>query len=99
MEEGREPHHINVGVGLAPAAQLFFYIRLRLGLAHIVGQLVGRILPVVGQEVVHVYRIPDQERQKADGVLVVGDGFNSTSPVGSSKNHLSVGTASRSCGR
>ena len=76
MEEGREPHHINVGVGLAPAAQLFFYIGLRLGLAHIVGQLVRRILPVVGQEVVHVYGVPDQERQKADGVLVIGDGFD-----------------------
>ena len=76
VEEGREPHHINVGVGLAPAAQLFFYIGLRLGLAHIVGQLVGRVLPVVGQEVVHVYGVPDQKRQKADGVLVVGDGFD-----------------------
>ena len=76
MEKGREPHHINVGVGLAPAAQLFFYIGLRLGLAHIVGQLVRRILPVVGQEVVHVYGVPDQERQKADGVLVIGDGFD-----------------------
>ena len=76
MEEGREPHHINVGVGLAPAAQLFFYIRLRFGLAHIVGQLVGRVLPVVGQEVVHVYGVPDQKRQKADGVLVIGDGFD-----------------------
>ena len=76
MKEGREPHHINVGVGLAPAAQLFLYIGLRLGLAHIVGQLVRRILPVVGQEVVHVYGVPDQERQKADGVLVIGDGFD-----------------------
>ena len=76
VEEGREPHHINVGVGLAPAAQLFFYIGLRLGLAHIVGQLVRRILPVVGQEVVHVYGVPDQERQKADGVLVIGDCLN-----------------------
>ena len=76
VEEGREPHHINMGVGLAPAAQLFFYIGLRLGLAHIVGQLVGRVLPVVGQEVVHVYGVPNQERQKADGVLVVGDGFD-----------------------
>ena len=76
MKEGREPHHINVGVGLAPAAQLFFYIGLRLGLAHIVGQLVRRILPVVGQEVVHVYGVPDQERQKADGVLVIGDCLN-----------------------
>ena len=76
VKEGREPHHINVGVGLAPAAQLFFYIGLRLGLAHIVGQLVRRILPVVGQEVVHVYGVPDQERQKADGVLVIGDCLN-----------------------
>ena len=76
VEEGREPHHINVGVGLAPAAQLFFYIGLRLGLAHIVGQLVRRILPVIGQEVVHVYGVPDQKRQKADGVLVIGDGFD-----------------------
>ena len=76
VEEGREPHHINVGVRLAPAAQLFFYIGLRLGLAHIVGQLVRRVLPVVGQEVVHVYGVPDQKRQKADGVLVIGDGFD-----------------------
>ena len=76
VEEGRKPHHINVGVGLAPAAQLFFYIRLRLGLAHIVGQLVGRVLPVVGQEVVHMYGVPDQKRQKADGVLMVGNRLN-----------------------
>ena len=76
VEEGREPHHINVGVGLAPATQLFFYIGLRFGLTHIVGQLVRRVLPVVGQEVVHVYGVPDQERQKADGVLVIGDGFD-----------------------
>ena len=76
VEEGREPHHINMGVGLAPAAQLFFYIGLRLGLAHIVGQLVRRVLPVVRQEVVHVYGVPDQKRQKADGVLVIGDGFD-----------------------
>ena len=76
VEEGRKPHHINVGVSLAPAAQLFFYIRLRLGLAHIVGQLVRRVLPVVGQEVVHVYGVPDQKRQKADGILVVGNRLN-----------------------
>ena len=76
VEEGREPHHVNVGVRFAPAAQLFFDVGLRFGLAHIVGQLVRRILPVVGQEVVHVYGVPNKERQKADGVLVIGDCLN-----------------------
>lgn len=76
MEEGGKAHHIDMGVRLAPAAQLFFYVSLRFGLAHIVGQLVGRVLPIIGQEIVHMYGVPDQERQKADSVLVVGDGLD-----------------------
>ena len=32
-----------------------------------------KVLPVVGHSVVHVHRVPDEVRQKADGVLVVGD--------------------------
>ena len=76
VEEGGKAHHIDMGVRLAPAAQLFFYVSLRFGLAHIVGQLVGRVLPIIGQEIVHMYGVPDQERQKADSVLVVGDGLD-----------------------
>ena len=45
-----------------------------LGLAHIERDLVLDILPVVDDRIVHVDGIPDQVRQKADRVLVVGGG-------------------------
>ena len=80
MEEGGEAHDVDIGIVLAPFFQLFFHVDLCLWLTHIVGQLMRRVFPVVRDKIVHMYGIPDQECEEADGVLVVRDGFNHDLP-------------------
>ncbi len=76
VEKGGEAHDVNIRIVLAPFFQLFLHIDLRLGLPHVVGQLVGRIFPVVCDEIIHMHRIPDQKREEADGVLVIRNGLD-----------------------
>ncbi len=82
MEKGGKAHHIHMRVVLTPFLKFLFHIDLGLGLSDIKSQLVRRILPVIGDKIVHMYRIPDQERQKADRVLMIGDRFDHHFPCG-----------------
>ena len=70
MEEGGVANHVDVGVIRDELAQALHGELVRLGLAHVEGDLVLKVLPVVGDGVVHVDRIPDQIGEKADGVIV-----------------------------
>ena len=72
VEEGRKAHNVDIGVAFEILAQAAHCVGVGLGLAHIERDLVLDILPVVDDRVVHVHGIPDQVRQKADGVLMVG---------------------------
>ncbi len=73
MEKGGKAHHIHMRIVLTPFLKLLLHIDLCLGLSHIKCQLVRRILPVVGDKIVHMHRIPDQESQKADRILMIGN--------------------------
>ena len=49
--------------------QLFLYILLCLRLSYIICQLMWCILPIICNEVIHMYRIPDKECQKAEKMV------------------------------
>ena len=74
VEEGRKAHNVDIGVAFEILAQAAHCVGVGLGLAHIERDLVFDILPVIDDRVVHVDGVPDQVRQKADRVLVVGGG-------------------------
>lgn len=74
VEEGRKAHNVDIGVAFQILAQTAQGVGVGLGLAHIERDLVFDILPVIDDRVVHVDGVPDQVRQKADRVLVVGGG-------------------------
>ena len=74
VEEGRKAHNVDIGVAFEILAQAAHCVGVGLGLSHIERNLMFDILPVVDDRVVHVDGIPDQVRQKADRVLVVGGG-------------------------
>ena len=71
-EEGGVADHVHVGVLRDVLAQALHGELVGLGLAHVEGDLVLKVLPVVGHRVVHVHGVPDEVGQKAHGVLVVG---------------------------
>ena len=73
VKKGGKTHHIHMGILLAPFPQFLFDISLGLGLAHIKGKLMGRVLPVVGDKIVHMYRVPDQKSQETHRILVIGN--------------------------
>ena len=74
VEEGRKAHNVDIGVAFEILAQAAHCVGVGLGLAHIERNLVLDILPVIDDRVVHVDGVPDQVRQKADRVLMVGSG-------------------------
>ena len=74
VEEGRKANDIDIGVAFEIFAQAAHRVGVGLGLAHIERDLVFDILPVIDDRVVHVDGVPDQVRQKADRVLMVGSG-------------------------
>ena len=74
MEERGKAHHIDIGMTFEIFAQTFHRVGVGLGLTYIERNLMFDILPVVDDGVVHVDGVPDQVRQKADRVLVVGGG-------------------------
>ena len=71
MKKSRETHHIHMGILLTPSAQFFLHICLGLGLTHVESELMRGVLPVIGDEIVHMYRVPDQESQKTHRILVI----------------------------
>ena len=76
MEKCSKPHNIDMWVVLTPLSQLLLHILLCLRLSHIVSKLMWGVCPVICEEIVHMYRIPDQECQKAYGVFMIWYGLN-----------------------
>ncbi len=76
MEKGRKTHNIHMWILLTPFFQFSLHVSLRFRLSHIVSKLMGRILPVVRNKIIHMYRVPDQESQKTDGILMIRNRFN-----------------------
>ena len=75
MEKGGVPDHIHIGVGGDELPQAFHRVPVGLGLPDIKGDLVLKILPAVGHGVIHMHRVPDEVSQKADGILMEGEGL------------------------
>ena len=78
VEEGGVPDDIHMGVAGDEFLQPLHGELPGLGLADVKGDLVLKVLPAVGDGVVHMHRVPDEVGQKADGVIVevlrAGDG-------------------------
>ena len=74
VEEGGKADDIDVRMALQVLTQTLHCVGVGLGLAHIERDLMLHALPIVDDRVVHVDGVPDQVRQKADRVLVVGGG-------------------------
>ena len=70
MEEGGVADHVHVGVVRDELPQPLHGELVGLGLAHVKGDLVLKVLPAVGDGVVHVDRVPDEVGQKAYRVVV-----------------------------
>ena len=71
MEEGGVANDVHIGVLRDKPAQPLHGVFVGLGLAHVEGNLVFEVLPVVGHRVVHVDGVPDQVGQEAHGVVVI----------------------------
>ena len=74
VEERGIAHDVHIRVALQEGAQALQAECMRLGLAHVEGDLVLKVLPIVDDGVVHVHRVPDEVAQEADRVLMIGLG-------------------------
>ena len=72
VEEGGVADDVHVGMVGDELAQAFHGELVSFGLTYIEGDLMFKVLPVVGHRVVHMYGIPNDVSQKTHGVLVVG---------------------------
>jgi len=72
MEEGGVADDVHIGVLRDILAQALHGELVSFGLTYIEGDLMFKVLPVVGHRVVHMYGIPNDVSQKTHGVLVVG---------------------------
>ena len=70
MEKGGEAYHIHILVGVKESAEALQGMSSCLWLAHIKGDLRLYIFPVVYHCIVHMYRIPHNISQEADGILM-----------------------------
>ena len=70
VEEGGVADDVYIGMLGDKLAQALHGKLVGLGLTHVKGDLVLKVLPVVGDGVIHVHRIPDEIGQEADGVVV-----------------------------
>ena len=71
MEKGGVADHIHIGMILNKLPQTLFGMFSGFWLTHIKCQLVFKIFPVIGDCIVHMYRIPDQICQKTYRIIVV----------------------------
>ncbi len=74
MKKCGEAEHIYIGVVLDEPAQALHGKRAGLGLAHVEGDLMLHVLPVVDHRVVHMDRIPHDVGQEADRIIVKWNG-------------------------
>ena len=72
MEEGGVADHIDIRMVRDKLAQTLHGVLVGLGLTDVESDLVLKVLPIVGDRVVHMHRVPDQIGQEADGVLMEG---------------------------
>ena len=72
VEEGGVADHVHIWMVLDEFPQPLHGKFPGFGLANVEGDLVLKVLPVVGNGVVHVDRVPDEIGQKADGVVMEG---------------------------
>ena len=70
MEKCRVANHIHVGILLHKPAQTLQCISMCLGLAHIKGDLMFHVLPVIDHRIVHMHGIPYQIRQKTHRIFM-----------------------------
>jgi len=70
MEKGGEAYHIHILVGIKESAEALQGMSSCFWLAHIKGDLRLYIFPVVYHCIVHMYRIPHNISQEADGILM-----------------------------
>ena len=59
MEKGGVTNHIHIRMLCAVFTEAFHGIFVGLGLSYIKGNLMLEVFPVVGNRIVHVYRVPD----------------------------------------
>ena len=71
MKKCSKAHHIDIRIVFAPLFHLFLDVFLRLRLSYVISKLMGGIFPVICNKIVHMYRIPYEERQKAHRILMV----------------------------
>ena len=72
MEEGGVADDIDIGVICNELTQPLHGELVGLGLTNIKGDLVFKVLPVIGDCIIHVDRIPDQVGQECHGILMEG---------------------------
>ena len=70
MEESRIPDHIDIGVIRNKLPQPLHGKFAGPGLPDVESNLMFKIFPVVGDRIVHMYRIPDQVCQKTDRIFM-----------------------------
>ena len=75
MEKGCVANHIHVGMIRAVFAKTLQGIFVGLRLSHVESNLMFKVFPVVGNRIVHMYRIPDNVSQKADRVFMERNGI------------------------
>ena len=71
MKKCSKAHYIYLRIILAPFSQLLLHIFLGFRLPYIISQLMRGVLPVIGDKIIHMYRIPNQKCQKAYCILMV----------------------------
>ena len=71
MEKGSKADHIRIRVFHHPFFQLIDDMLLCLRLPHIKCDLVLYIFPAVGNEIIHMYRVPDDKGQETDRIIVI----------------------------
>ena len=72
IEKCGKPHHIRVWIVLQPLYQIFLCKCAGRSLAHVKGNLMGLIPPVIGNMVVHLGGVPDCIYKKRNRVLMEG---------------------------
>ena len=70
VKKGSKTHDIRIRVFHHPVFQPVNDVLLRLRLSHVKCNLVLHIFPAVGNKIIHMYRVPDDEGQEADRIIV-----------------------------
>ena len=72
VEESSEAQYVHVRMLLNKFAQALHRIFVGLGLAHVEGDLMLHVLPVIHHSVVHMYRVPHDIGEEAHRIIMEG---------------------------